>query len=143
MSNEMGTCAISSGISLAKCWSWSEGFVVSHRVMTDDNGYETAEDIRAPSPNRERDTAPTADEGATADRCRRGHPFRASGDKLLEVRAGVVLLAGHFMAIDGASYNAEYTNQHNTSIHGTAKTEQRTTCEPTQSPDHSSIGPAN
>jgi hypothetical protein len=75
--------------------------------MTSDNGYETAEDIRAPSPEppaSANDTAPTSDEDATTDVVILG----AFGDKPLEVQAEVVLPADYFIAIDGASCDGEY-----------------------------------
>jgi hypothetical protein len=86
-----------------------EGFVVKHRARTYDNEYEAAVNMRTPSPEppaSANDTAPATSEDASTDVDE--ITLGAFGDKPLEVRSGVVAPAGHFLIIDGASYDGEY-----------------------------------
>jgi hypothetical protein len=86
-----------------------EGFVVKYRARTYDNEYEAAVNMRTPSPEppaSANDTAPATSEDASTDVDE--ITLGAFGDKPLEVRSGVVAPAGHFLIIDGASYDGEY-----------------------------------
>jgi hypothetical protein len=85
----------------------ARGEAPSH--ITYDNEYETAVNMRTPSPEppaSANDTAPATGEGAATD-VDEITP-EASGDKPLGVRSGVVAPAGHFLITDGAPYDGEY-----------------------------------